>query len=129
MKRKTISTYLYVLGIVQLVGLNLGGFFWLAWASGIRKAKNSSRRWVIGFHSIYLALCVWALSMWIGDPSSMSHLKVFGRKVATSPFIVLAFIFFTVLIYGLPVVWLMNKKVKQEFIEQDKSRVRGIPRR
>jgi len=28
-----ISRYLEVIGIIQLVGLNFGGIFWLLWAS------------------------------------------------------------------------------------------------
>ena len=115
--KKALSRYLYVLGAIQLLGLNLGGFFWFAWASGIREAKQSSRRWVIGIHSLYLVLGAWALSKWFLDPSSMDHLKVFGRNVYTPPYLVLAFILLMILIYGLPVVWLMNKKVKQDFIE------------
>ena len=116
---KRISTYLKVLGIVQLVGLNLGGLFWLAWASGIRERRQSSRRWVIGIHSVYLVLCAWALSKWSAVPSSMGHLKVFGHDVETPSYVVLAFILLMVVVYGLPVMWLMSKRMKKEFIEQN----------
>jgi hypothetical protein len=117
--RRALSTYLYVLGAVQLLGLNLGGFFWIAWAGGIRAAKQSSRRWVVGTHSVYLALCAWAWWKWFADPSFMDHLNVFGRRVDVSPSLVLAFILLMVVVYGLPVMWLMSEKVKQEFIEQN----------
>jgi len=116
--KRTLSTYLYILGAVQLLGLNLCGFCWLAWASGIRQAKQSSRRWVIGIHSVYLALCAWGLYQWFFDPNTMAHIKVYGRKVETNPLVVLGFILLLVVIYGLPVLWLMSKRVKQEFMEQ-----------
>ncbi len=115
--RKTISMYLYTLGAIQLLGLNLGAFFWFAWASGISEAKQSSRRWVIAIHSLYLILCGWGLGKWILQPEFCTSLDVFNRTVTVSPFIVLGFILLMTVVYGLPVLWLMKSKVKEEFIE------------
>lgn len=115
--RKSLSTYLHVLGALQLLGLNLGGFFWFAWASGIREAKQSSRRWVIRIHSIYLALCAFGLAKWFIAPNSMTSINLFSRRVETGRLAVLAFILLLAVIYGLPVLWLMSKKGKQEFIQ------------
>jgi hypothetical protein len=112
--KKTISIYLYALGALQLLGMNLGGFFWLAWASGIREGKQSSRRWVIGIHTIYLALFVWGLARWLGDPNQMKHLYFFRHKIELQPPIMLGVLILLGLLYGLPILWLMKK----EFTEQ-----------
>ena len=114
---KRISTYLTVLGIIQLIGLNLGGILWLVWARGIDARKPSSRRWVIAIHSVYLACCAWGLFKYFFDPGKMGHLMVLGRKIDAAPSLILAFILLMVLVYGLPVVWLLSKGVRQEFIE------------
>lgn len=114
--RKALSVYLYVLGVVQLLGLNLGRFFWLAWASGIRQAKPSSRRWVIAIHSIYLAIVAVGLTKWSADPDSV-HMRIFGYAIDVSPNLILTFFLLMIVIYGLPVVCLMSKRVRQEFIK------------
>jgi hypothetical protein len=126
--RKTISTYLYALGAIQLLGLNLGAFFWFAWASGISEAKQSSRRWVIAIHSLYLILCGWGLGKWILEPEFRIRLDVFSRTITVPPFLVLGFILLMTAVYGLPVLWLMKRKVKEEFIEQAESTGKGVVR-
>ncbi len=117
-KIKRISTYLTVLGIVQLIGLNLGGVFWPCWAHGIRERRQSSRRWVLAFHSLYLAVGAYAIVDLIFRLDRGSNLSVFGDSVAVGRPIILAFLLSLVVIFGLPVLWLMSKEVKREFIEQ-----------
>jgi hypothetical protein len=121
--KRTISTYLYALGVLQLLGMNLGGFFWLAWASGIREGKQSSRRWVIGVHSIYLALFAWGLARWFGDPSQMNYLYFFRHRIEIQPSVMLGVLLLLGFLYGLPVFWLMRKAVKEEFIEHPSGHI------
>jgi cbb3-type cytochrome oxidase subunit 3 len=114
---KRISTYLMILGIVQLVGLNLGGIFWLFWASGIRQRKQLSRRWILLVHSLYLGLCAYALGDWLLRPHKEGYLLLYADSVPATRLLVLAFILLLVLIFGLPVIWLMRKDIKGQFIE------------
>jgi uncharacterized BrkB/YihY/UPF0761 family membrane protein len=116
---KTISRYLTVLGVIQLIGLNLGGFFWLFWADGIRKRKKSSRNWVIVVHSVYLVLSGYMIYYMIKHPDKTNHLTVYGSDVLVSPLIVWGFVLLLIVIYGLPLYWLLDRKTKKEFIEQD----------
>jgi len=118
---KRISTYLTVLGIVQLLGLNLGGIFWFFWAKGIAEKKQSSRHWVIAIHSICMGLCAYALGDWLLRPNKASYLVVFGNNFGAGRAIALAVILLMFVAYGLPVIWLMRKDIKKEFIEQ------GVP--
>jgi uncharacterized BrkB/YihY/UPF0761 family membrane protein len=115
----TISRYLKVLGIVQLIGLNFGGFFWLFWSDGIRKRKKSSRNWVIVVHSVYLVLCGVIIFNLITRPNMIKHLSVYGYEVEVSPLIAWGFVIWLVVIYGLPVYWLLDRETKKKFIEQD----------
>ena len=115
---KRISTYLTVLGIVQLLGLNLGGIFWFFWAKGIAEKKQSSRHWVIAIHSICMGLCAYALGDWLLRPNKASYLMVFGNNIGAGRAIVLAVLVLMFVAYGLPVIWLMRKDIKKEFIEQ-----------
>lgn len=112
-----IATYLKVMGIIQLASLNLGGIFWLEWAYGVRAGKQSSRRWVIGVHAVYLAACLWLLAQWFLGSMDLSHLRVFGHRLEVGRLAILVFILVLMLIYGLPVAWLMSKNVKREFVE------------
>ena len=121
---KLISIYLTVLGIVQLLSVNLGGIFTLFWAKGIARTKPSSRYWVLSIHSIYLALCMAGIAISLFRPDNENFLTVFGDKVCVGRMIVILFLLFSAVIYGLPVLWLMRKDIKDKFIEQS---VPGYP--
>ena len=115
---KLISRYLLVLGIVQLIGLNLGGIFWLFWSKGISRRKSSSRYWVLSIHTLYLALCTVILAIWLFQPDTAIKLKVYGSNIEAGRMVILAFLLTSYIVYGLPVIWLMRKDIKIQFIEQ-----------
>jgi hypothetical protein len=116
MTNRMISVYLYALGIFQLIGLNIAGFFWLAWGHGIRNRKASSRRWVIGIHSAYLLLLACGFYLWFDNPNSL-HFKLFQIKIEFNPIATFSWLIVMTVIYALPVIWLLRPSVKQEFIE------------
>jgi cbb3-type cytochrome oxidase subunit 3 len=114
----TISRYLKVLGIVQLIGLNIGGIFWLFWADGIRKRKKSSRNWVLAAHSCYLALSGFIIFRLIVEPDTMGHLYFYKSEIEVPLLAAWGFVLFLTVIYGLPMYWLLRRDTKREFIEQ-----------
>lgn len=119
---------MWVLGIVQLVGLNLGGIFWLFWSKGIAEKKQSSRRWILIVHSIYLALACWALIDWISNSGNESYLWVFGENVPVGRFVVLTFIIILAVVFALPVFWLMKKNVSVEFNKMESNQGMDLTR-
>ena len=115
---KRISIYLTTLGIIQLLGFNIGGIFWLFWAKGIARYKPSSRYWVLSIHWIYLALCTVGIVISLFQPDSDNYLTVFGADIYVGRMAVILFLLFAAVVYGLPVLWLMRKDIKIHFIEQ-----------
>ena len=115
---RATARYLFVLGILQLIGLNLGGIFWLMWADGVRKGKRSSRIWVFVVHGLYLALAavllVWA---WI-DPAKLQELLVYGNKVRVPLAVGAMFLLLLIVVYAVPVVLLCRKDVAAYFRSQ-----------
>jgi len=47
-----VQTYTKWFGILQLVGLNLAGIIWLAWASNMKNIKGYQPKWIYWIHWI-----------------------------------------------------------------------------
>lgn len=103
------------MGIVQLIGLNLAGLFWLVWAKGVREGKRSSRGWVFIVHGLYLALAAVCLVWGCIDPTKLQELRVFGNAVHVPLAVGVGFLALVIVAYSIPVVLLCRKDVAAYF--------------
>jgi hypothetical protein len=113
-----IAKYLKVLGIVQLIGLNIGGLFWLMWSSGIKEKRKSSRKWVLGVHSVYLLLAGIALYRFIVDPETSRELNVFGNPIEISSALGYTLLGLIIVVYSIPMLLLCRSSISQVFRDE-----------
>jgi len=110
-----ISKYLVVLGILQIMSLNVCGFCSLFWAKGIKKKKPSSRNWVFVIHGLYLLVAISFVVWGVISPSFFSTLTVSGHPVKIPPWVGFSFIMFFVIAHLIPVILLARNDVSKEF--------------
>ena len=67
---------------------------------------------------MYLALCTIILAIWLFQPNTAIRLKIYGSYIETGRMVILAFLLTSYIVYGLPVIWLMRRDIKKQFIEQ-----------
>jgi len=110
-----ISKYLFVLGVLQLIGLNLAGFFWFSFAKGIKECRETSRRWVFFVHGIYLIVAIAFIIWGLFEPSFLSQINYYNKAFVVPSWIGFFFIAFVFLVYYFPLVLLSRTDVKEAF--------------
>ncbi len=115
-----ISKYLTVLGIFQLMGLNLAVFFWLIWAKGIKEHCSSSRNWVFAIHGIYLAIFI-VIGVWgIIKPSIFQKFIIFEMLFCIPLWMGIGLWLIFAAIYLIPVIMFCRDDVAHQFVNNKK---------
>ena len=115
------STYLKWLGIVNLIGLNLGGLIYLWLAEKITKKSNGARKFLVVWFLIVCPIFGVAIifaSLAAGEPL---ELKIFSYTQIVSLPIATGFVFLILVIHAIPGVWLSRKDVRDQYFEPGAS--------
>ena len=112
-----VSKYLKILGVVQLLGLNLAGFLWFFWASGIRQKKRSSRGWVFFVHGLYLIAAAIALLYFITMPGAALEFTFYNNPIDVPDYALVLILLAISLVYITPIALLLKPDVAKCFRE------------
>jgi ABC-type Mn2+/Zn2+ transport system permease subunit len=112
---KSVANYLVFLGWVNLIGLNLAGFLYFYFAGRIRAYSTRARiaaMWVCGIQAAIGVVLMVLIPMQIGNV----RLNVFGSPTRFEKGILELFAFMFAAIYGLPVLLLASRGIREAFI-------------
>ena len=111
------SNYLKWLGIINLVGLNLGGFLYLWLAEKIKNKSNGARKFLVVWFLIvcpFFGLAMISAAMATGEPL---ELKVFSYSQDVSLPIAAGFVLVILIIHLIPGLWLYREDVRKQYFE------------
>ena len=74
-----VRSYANWMGWIQLTGLNLGGLFWLAWASGMKHKENYQPVWMYWIHWLYVLMAA-LMTVLLLTGAVDSHIRVFSTR-------------------------------------------------
>lgn len=107
-----VATYSLIIGILQILGMNLAGILWIYWWHKMKEDKSYQPKWLYWIHILYV---VTALSLFIMAFTPLNRnikLKYFGHVIENPsiPLVFCALVFFLV-IFGLPFIGIKREKI------------------
>ncbi|MCC5841287.1 MAG: hypothetical protein JJT96_14310 [Opitutales bacterium] len=111
------SNYLKWLGIINLIGLNLGGLFYLWLAGRIKEKSHGARKFLIIWLLIIcplLGVLILSASVTLGEPLEVNFFNF--SQVVPLP-ISVGFVSLFLIIHMIPGVWLCREDVRKQYFE------------
>lgn len=107
--------YLKVLRWVRLLGLDLGGFIWLWFASELREKNKRFRKWAIAILGLHVLVAVALLLVALVNPANPPKSYVFGHEVHVTPAMVALFACVFAAIHLTPMLLLLAPGTRAAF--------------
>ncbi len=106
-RSRLVANYFIVLGIVSLIGLNLGGLLWLWFAGKLRERNNRFRIAALVLCGLCVGLGLFGVIDVICRGTKGTSIRAYGYVYGAPPlWLAELFLFAYVLIHALPLVWL-----------------------
>ena len=118
------ARYLKILGIVQIVALNiLFGVLWFVLSDGIKQKKKDWRTWILIINLFYLACLLVAIIMLMVAPERFTELgSEDGFSLELPSMFWFCYFGIYLIIYAIPTYLLCRKDVSAAFLEEEKRR-------
>jgi hypothetical protein len=114
------ARYLTVLGLANLIGLNLGGLLWLYLASRIDARSSAGRRCAIALLGLHVLLLVAAVGKVLLDHDRSTRLRAYGATVEIHPAALVVVLVAIAGAFLLPMIWLLAPATRARFERRER---------